>query len=169
MKVQKKKKFVKVGWLLFYLYIILLSYFLFFSEHYGRENIADSYRYNLVFFKEIKRFIMYREQLGLESVVVNIAGNILAFAPFGFMLPVLNQKYRSFFYVAFMSLFFSISVELVQLFLKVGIFDVDDIMMNTSGGILGFFAYLVCSIFIKSLRPSKKSVKKKPSHLRRSS
>lgn len=161
MKGKKKKKLVKAGWLLFYLYIIMLSYFLFFSEHYGRENLVTGYRYNLVFFKEINRFITYRKQLGLESFLVNIAGNILAFAPFGFMLPMLNLRYRKFIYVAFLSLLFSLSVELVQLFFKVGIFDVDDIMMNALGGILGYITYLFCSIFIKGLRPSRKPRRRK--------
>jgi Glycopeptide antibiotics resistance protein len=138
----------KAGWLLFYFYIILLAYFLFFSEHYGRENILKEYRYNLEFFKEIKRFIKYREQLGFESFAVNILGNILAFAPFGFFLPLLNVKYRKIFYTTFLCFIFSLGVETIQLILKVGIFDVDDIIMNTAGGVLGYLSYLIfCRIF----------------------
>lgn len=156
MKAKAKKRLNKAGWLLFYLYIILLSYFLFFSEHYGRDYILREYRYNLVFFKEIKRFIEYRQQLGLESFVVNIVGNVLAFAPFGFMLPLLNQRYRNFFLTIFTSILFSLGVETVQLVLKVGIFDVDDIMMNTAGGFIGYLAYLVCSAVYRRLRSGKK-------------
>jgi len=160
LKIQSKKKITKAGWLLFYLYIILLSYFLFFSEHYGRENILPEYRYNLEFFKEIRRFITYREQLGFEVFIVNIVGNILAFAPFGFMLPLLNTKYRKFFLIAFLSLLFSLSVEVVQLLFKVGIFDVDDIMLNTVGGILGYLAYKVVHILYSLFTPHKKKKKK---------
>lgn len=156
MKVQTKKRLTKAGWLLFYLYIILLSYFLFFSEHYGRENIMAQYRYNLVLFKEITRFIEYREQLGFESFVVNILGNVLAFAPFGFLLPLLNNKYRNFFLVTFLCLLFSVSVECVQLVLKVGIFDVDDILMNTVGGILGYLFFKICFVIARFFHPDKK-------------
>jgi len=147
-----KKNNTRAGWLLFYLYIILLSYFLFFSEHYGRDYILKEYRYNLEFLKEIKRFIRYRELLGLESFVVNILGNVLAFAPFGFLLPQLNTKYRKFFYIAFLSLLFSLSVELTQMLLKVGIFDVDDILLNTIGGMLGYLFYAICNFYIRRYR-----------------
>ncbi|MDD3172264.1 MAG: VanZ family protein [Herbinix sp.] len=153
MKRQNKKRLTKAGWLLFYLYIIILSYFLFFSEHYGRENVMKEYHYNLEFFKEIKRFIKYRELLGFESFVVNILGNILAFAPFGFLLPLLKIKYRKFFYTTFLCLLFSVSVELVQLLLKVGIFDVDDIMMNTTGGIIGYVSFMIFNLLLRIFKP----------------
>jgi len=159
LKVQKNSHLTKAGWLLFYLYIILLFYFLFFSEHYGREHVFREYRYNLVLFKEIKRFITYRKQLGIESFVVNILGNILAFTPFGFMLPMLNMKYRRFFYVTFLSILFSFSIELIQLIFKVGIFDVDDMLMNTVGGILGYIAYKIFSVFLKKLHSGKNTKK----------
>ena len=152
MKQFNKKNNTRAGWLLFYLYIILLSYFLFFSEHYGRDYILKEYRYNLTLLKEIKRFIRYRELLGFESFVVNILGNVLAFAPFGFLLPHLNVKYRNFFYITFLSILFSLTVELVQMLLKVGIFDVDDILLNTIGGILGYLFYAICASFIRRKR-----------------
>ena len=41
-------------------------------------------KYNLQLFKEIKRFIKYREYIGFEGFVVNIVGNVLAFSPYGF-------------------------------------------------------------------------------------
>lgn len=161
MKKRKHSGWTKAGWLLFYLYIVLLSYFLFFSEHYGRGYISQEYRYNLVLFKEIKRFIEYRQILGYESFIVNILGNILAFAPFGFLLPMLNKRYRNIFITTFLSFLFSLSVELVQLYFKVGIFDVDDIFMNTVGGIIGYISYRIFhALFLKSGKKNKKSRRK---------
>ncbi len=145
MKEQSKKILIWATRLLFYIYIILLSYFLFFSEHYGRAGIMTGYRYNLELFKEIKRFIEYRQQLGFESVMVNILGNVVAFMPFGFLLPMMNRRFHNFFRTFFACLLFTISIELIQLVLKVGIFDVDDIFLNTLGGIIGFIAHAVCS------------------------
>ncbi len=153
---QSKKSIKKAGWLLFYLYIVLLSYFLFFSERYGREIVMKDYHYNLQLFKEINRFIQYRRQLGMESFVVNILGNVLAFAPFGFLLPLLSKNYRKFFVTAFLSLFFSLSVETMQLLLRVGIFDVDDIFMNTIGGILGYIAFTMIHGIIMLFHPTAK-------------
>jgi len=143
LKESTKKHFKRAGWLLFYLYIILLSYFLFFSEHYGRSYTTEGYRYNLVLFKEIRRFIQYRHQLGIESFVVNVLGNVLAFAPYGFLLPLIKKKYRGFFKIMFLSILFSLMVEVIQLFLKVGIFDVDDIFLNTLGGVVGYIIFAI--------------------------
>ncbi len=151
LKEMTKKRLKRASWLLFYLYIILLSYFLFFSEHYGRGYVVENYRYNLQFFKEIERFILYREQLGFESFIVNILGNILAFAPFGFLLPLLNKRYRGFLKIIFLSLLFSLTIETIQLYLKVGIFDVDDLLLNTVGGLLGYIVFAICHAFYQSL------------------
>lgn len=156
-----KKRLTKAGWLLFYLYIILLSYFLFFSERYGREIVMKNYHYNLQLFKEIRRFIKYRQQLGFEYFIVNIYGNILAFAPFGFLLPLLNPRFRRFFYTTFLCITFSLGVETVQLLLKVGIFDVDDIMMNTIGGILGYMIFLLLNAMYRMFHQKKKDMNEK--------
>lgn len=148
---KKNKVIVICGWILLYIYIFVLSYFLFFSEYYGRlEEVAD-YRYNLVLFKEIKRFIRFRESLGIESFVVNIFGNILAFSPLGFMLSLLKENYGKLISIFLISFGFSLSIEILQLIFKVGIFDVDDIFLNTLGGLLGYlFSIPVKKIFKRS-------------------
>lgn len=140
MKKENKKLVIAIGWVLFYVYILLLSYFLFFSERYGRDTITQ--QYNLELFKEIKRFIKYREQIGLEGFVVNIFGNVIAFMPYGFLLPLLNRAYRRFYSIGILSILFSLVVETAQLLLKVGVFDVDDVLMNSLGGILGYLIFL---------------------------
>ena len=132
-----------ISWLLFIGYLIVLSYFLFFSEYYGRTEIRPEYRYNLTLFAEIKRFITYRSTLGFRAVAVNLAGNVLAFVPFGIILPILNQKNARFFRILLVSVFFSGLIEFLQLVYHVGIFDVDDIFLNTCGSLLGYFIYLM--------------------------
>jgi len=152
-----RKRIARCGLILFYLYIILLSYFLFLSDHYGRGIISEEYRYNLELLKEIKRFIKYREKLGFENFVVNILGNVLAFTPFGFLLPMLKRSYRRFIVIAILSVLFSLAIELIQLYTKVGVFDVDDILMNSIGGILGYIAYsILSSLYRKLQRTSRK-------------
>jgi len=160
LKEQTRKHLTKAGWLLFYLYIIVLAYFLFFSERYGRDIMTHGYRYNLVLFKEIKRFIKYWRQLGIETVFVNLFGNVLAFAPFGFLLPLLDKKYRRFFYVTFLSMLFSLTIELIQLFLRVGICDVDDVFLNTVGGIVGYIFFAFCNRFFCKMKKHRNKSKK---------
>lgn len=126
--------------LLFILYLLLLFYLLFFSENYGRT-MDSGYRYNLKPFKEIRRFWSNRNTLGWNSVITNLAGNIAAFAPFGFFLPMLCKAGKNVFGCVILSALFSLLVETVQLFTKVGAFDVDDILLNAVGGFVGFLGY----------------------------
>ncbi|MFG6384156.1 MAG: VanZ family protein [Lachnospiraceae bacterium] len=122
---------------MFGVYIICLAYFLFFAESTGRTFEGRTYHYNLELFKEIRRFIIYRHALGTKAVLLNLFGNIVAFFPFGFFLPILYPKCRSFLYTVFFSFEFSLLVETIQLVSKVGSFDVDDMLLNTIGGAIG--------------------------------
>ena len=132
----------------FVVYLMVLTYFLFFSERYGRA-VDQIYRYNLVPFREIRRYIQYRHLFGWEYFVVNIYGNILAFVPFGFFLPIVSKSNRSFWTVTLYGFEFTLGIELVQLSFQVGTFDVDDIIMNTLGAILG---YILFALFKKKLK-----------------
>ena len=145
MSKKKAKKVRALGKVLFVLYIGFLIYFLFLSDWYGREGVMEEYRYNLELFKEIRRFIVYREQLGVFVVFSNLFGNILIFMPFGFFISMASRA-RSFFMALFNSLGLSLCVEVLQLVTRVGSFDVDDILLNTIGGVLGYIVFVICNL-----------------------
>ncbi len=130
---------------LFVVYLIILFYFLFFSETMGRVSDGGErkYIYNLELFKEISRFIEYRDILGWKIVTLNLAGNIVAFMPFGFFLPMVIKNCKGWLLVTLLTLTTSFVIETVQLVTKVGSFDVDDIVLNTLGGILGYSCYYI--------------------------
>ena len=131
-----------MGILLFVIYIIFLVYFLFFSEEYGRAAEAQRvYRYNLIPFVEIRRFWIYREQLGTFAVFSNIFGNVIGFLPFGFILPVIFRRMNSGFLICVSGFILSLTVEVIQLVTKVGCFDVDDMILNTLGATLGYVLF----------------------------
>ena len=133
------------GALLFLLYLLALAYFLFFSETYGRVVIGEGeYHYNLIPFQEIRRFWIYREQVRTFAWVSNLLGNVIGFLPFGFILPVIFRNFRSFWSIMFGGFLFSLLVETIQLVTKVGCFDVDDLILNTLGAILGYLAFMLC-------------------------
>lgn len=145
MKVQTAKRIRLAGRILFILYMIALVYFLFFAEGYGRSFTERKYNYNLVPLKEIQRFIIYRKQLGFMAVFTNLFGNVIGFIPFGMILPVINKKQRSLFRITLLSFEFSLMVETIQLIFKVGSFDVDDLILNTLGGFIGYLLFLICN------------------------
>ncbi|HJA07064.1 MAG TPA: VanZ family protein [Candidatus Mediterraneibacter pullicola] len=144
MSVRKTRALRAFGKVLFLLYVGFLIYFLFLAEWYGRTGVSEEYRYNLELFREIKRFIIYRDQLGAFAVFANLAGNILIFVPYGFFISMASRS-RGFFKTLFFSMGLSLCVEITQLFSRVGSFDVDDILLNTVGGVVGYIIFLICN------------------------
>lgn len=144
MSVRKTRALRAFGKVLFLLYVGFLIYFLFLAEWYGRTGVSEEYRYNLELFREIKRFIIYRDQLGAFAVFANLAGNILIFMPYGFFISMASRS-RGFFKTLFFSMGLSLCVEITQLFSRVGSFDVDDILLNTVGGVVGYIIFLICN------------------------
>lgn len=146
MKQETKARIRVVGRLFFLVYLLALVYFLFFAEEYGRRNFQElDYRYNLVPFQEIRRFWIYRKTVGFWAAFLNLAGNVIGFVPFGFIVPVMHKKMESFWKVSLLGFLFSLCVETIQLVTKVGCFDVDDLMLNTLGAMIGCGAFLICN------------------------
>ena len=85
----------------------------------------------------------------------NIIGNLILFVPLGILLPCLFSSARSFKIVFTICVISSFSIEVIQFFLwQFGTFrtvDVDDLIMNTIGGILGWIIY---SKFIQRYLPA---------------
>ena len=71
MNSRKRKALRGLGKVLFVLYIGFLIYFLIFSDWYGRTGEMQEYHYNLVLFKEIKRFWQYQMCIRDSFVTVN--------------------------------------------------------------------------------------------------
>lgn len=146
-----------MSFVLIVLYGILIIYFTLFSDRLGRVEPYSSYRYSLVPFNEIRRFIVYRHQVSVGAFLLNICGNCLVFAPLGFLLPVWSPKTIKWHHIVLYSFSFSMCIELLQLISRVGVFDVDDLIMNTIGGFIGWIAYsLIYCMFRKNRRKKRK-------------
>ena len=89
---------------------------------------------NFIPFKEI-----FRYQIGSRLFIKNIVGNILLFLPYGYFASYyLNNK--KLWPTALLTIIVSFTIETVKL--KIGrTFDVDYIILNTCGGIIGGFIY----------------------------
>lgn len=124
-------------------YLILLFYLLFFSEAMGRTIEVEEYHYNLVLFKEIRRFITQWRKVGLWAAALNIAGNVIAFMPFGCFMAYLLRPRDRWYVITLLSFLLSVSVEALQLFTRSGCFDVDDLFLNTAGGLCGYLVYQI--------------------------
>ena len=89
---------------------------------------------NFIPFKE-----MFRYEFGSRLFIKNIVGNILLFLPYGyFSSDYLKSKKITL--PCFLTFIVSITIELVQL--NIGrTFDIDDVILNTLGGVAGYFLY----------------------------
>ena len=148
---KREKTHQKICWILFFSYLLMLTYFMFFSDDFGRSEYTE-YHYNLTLFKEIRRFYTYRELLGTRAFLINIVGNIVCFMPFGFILPIISRLGEKWFNTLLLSFLLTLSIETIQLVFRVGSFDVDDLILNTLGAGLGFFCYRRVQRFRVKLR-----------------
>lgn len=104
---------------------------------------------NFTFFKTIR---MYIEYWGRINSFENLIGNIVIFIPYGLLLPLVWRKGNSCFSFLLSALVFILGVELVQMWTNFGAFDVDDILLNLLGALLGYFVYsLAIKRFVKNV------------------
>jgi len=84
-----------------------------------------------------------------SHVLENIIGNIFLFVPFGIFLPIVSSRFRSFGKVLLFGLFLSVSIEFFQsISRELGVYrsvDVDDVILNAFGIILGFIVFKIFS------------------------
>lgn len=138
----KKKDWIRtLSRIAFVIYMLVLVYFLLLSDGFGRTVRRDEFHYNLIPFVEIIRFVKYRDEIGFYNVMINLVGNVVAFIPFGALIRWVVNRGVQWYHVMGYTFLFSLSVELLQLIAKVGSFDVDDLILNTFGGLLGYFVY----------------------------
>lgn len=119
-------------------YVIALFYIVSFQD-------VSWSTYNVTPFKEI-----FRYEIGSTLFFKNIIGNMVMFIPFGLAIPVIlkTDKIRS---VLFLSFTTSLTIEITQLLIG-RVFDIDDILLNILGGILGLLIYKIINRIIKLIR-----------------
>lgn len=106
---------------------------------------------NFTLFKTIRMYVEYAYKLNSFE---NLVGNVVVFLPFGFLLPFLKQSCRQLSMLLLYAFLFIVGIEVFQLFSAFGAFDVDDILLNCVGAMLGWCFYKLWQIL-----KSKKSCK----------
>lgn len=104
------------------------------------ERLETGIGVNFVPFKTIRNYLKYSTDA--DNVLVNLGGNVLMFVPWGLGLPLLWRKFRSVWKVMFASVLLPIFIEFCQLFIGRSV-DIDDVILNFAGGVLGGLLYLV--------------------------
>jgi glycopeptide antibiotics resistance protein len=115
--------------LLTIIYVLLLYQMLL-----STENASSGI--NIIPFREITRY-----EIGSTLFFYNVIGNIALFIPFGyFMSDKLKAKKTT--HIIIISTIISLTAELIQY--KIGrAFDIDDVLLNVTGAIIGYFGYTI--------------------------
>ncbi len=79
--------------------------------------------------------------------------NIVMFMPLGFLLPIVFDKMRNWLKVFIVSFSITLLTEIMQLVTQRGS-DVDDLIANTLGGLLGYFIFILMVLVIRKVRKS---------------
>lgn len=83
--------------------------------------------------------LMYAIKYGDTEMLQHMALNILMFLPFGYLIPEINPRYlRKWSFAMIGGLMASTTIEMVQYVFQLGQSDIDDIIANTLGAILGY-------------------------------
>jgi len=134
----------------FYIYIILLVIFVVIkfdgsiSSIYERINAINVSRSeglwncNLIPFKSISH---YWHHISRPHGYQNILGNILPFIPMGILISINFYKLKGIIKTLLISLIFIVTIELIQFVTMLGYFDIDDIVLNLFGSLIGYCLY----------------------------
>lgn len=129
------------------LHIVFLSRVYMLRYGWGKNTILEylSFQSNFVPFRTIGEYIaaLRNGSMNRSIPIQNLLGNFLLFLPMGVYLPLLFAKLRSFSRTIVMILGVLIGIELLQMFTRLGSFDIDDLILNMAGAMLGYGIYFL--------------------------
>lgn len=105
------------------------------------ESIGDFLlRVNLIPFRTVYEYIekIISNRINVDTAIINLVGNIIVFLPMGAFLPCLFHKMRSFKKTLLTVFFIVLGIELIEVILAMGAFDIDDFIFNLGGAMIGY-------------------------------
>ncbi len=151
--------FIKIIWVFFIIYFIVLLDLIFFKTQLGTINYHYSqiasrltlwHNFRLAYFTPLRGIInVILSHEPMAFIFQNTLGNIVCFMPLGFLVPVLLPVTNRLRRIVLVGLALSFIFETIQLFGFFGNFDVDDMILNTAGTALGFYCLSRTKLLIK--------------------
>ena len=130
----RRTNFIHMIWVFIFLYYVYLV-----LETTGIGTIWEIGLYPGMKLQEEINLIPFRDGISLSMIL-----KVVMFMPLGFLLPLLWKEYQSLVRTAIIGFCFSCGIEFCQLFNR-RVSDVDDLLMNTLGAILGWLIWIVFS------------------------
>ncbi len=114
----------------------------YFAREYKNYSVSEGWKKaNTVPFRTID---MYKK--GVErnnsNAEYNLLGNFIGFVPFGILLPLFLPWFRHGIKMLLAGFILSLGFETLQLLTGLGVWDVDDLLLNTAGAVAGYILFL---------------------------
>ncbi|WP_428841954.1 VanZ family protein [Halobacillus naozhouensis] len=104
--------------------------------------LGDGPNNNYIPFSTISTYILNFNHYNLSTWLFNMFGNVLIFLPLGIIAPVLfNSMYR-YKHIIYIAVSIRVVIEILQYQTSLGVFDIDDLILSLTGGIMGFCLYM---------------------------
>lgn len=139
----------------FYVFMLVDLFFRFNVMFEAGRTITRSY--NLVPFRTIWEYISGNNQVSQSFVVSNILGNIVVFIPCGLYLQVIQRR-RGFLKSLLILVALSVAIESIQYIFGLGASDIDDVLLNTCGGVIGVLLYALLRKIFKADERTKTAI-----------
>ena len=148
----KENKIINVVfWGIFIFYLILMVMILFIRVGMDSSNI------NLIPLKSIRECINVYDGIRHRLIDDQVWGNVLIFIPAGLYIMIFSEK-SAVPKTLLLTFSLSLGIEIIQYIFKVGASDIDDIILNCLGGIIGVLVYLLLEKIFKTKEKIKKSI-----------
>ena len=135
----------RIWQLLFAAYGIVMLWLLF--DRVGYESgipYRDQLKFNLMPFHTIRLFWdALRLHTYRTSAIINLLGNILMFIPLGFLLPLSFPRLGRLWKTLLTAVGIVVTVEVLQMLTLLGTCDIDDLILNTVGTIMGYTIHIL--------------------------
>ncbi len=152
MVIKNQTLYRAVLFVIFAVYCLALVYILFCRSirfHVSYINYLKT-SYNLIPFKSITEYFsrFANHNITFTTFIANMLGNLLLFFPMGVLLPCFLPKVRGGRFIA-LGVGMIVSAELIQYFSTLGALDIDDVILNSVGLVLGYFTFILLSKLFK--------------------
>lgn len=150
------KKILKINLIIYFLvYIIMIFNLTLFDELYGRQGLT-AVNWNIKLLKEyfnnslnfipfhtIKLYINgYNNGIvSYHTFFENIFGNLLAFMPFAFFIPLIFKKINNYRKFILIMIIIILQIELLQFITMSGACDIDDAILNLFGVSIAYMIF----------------------------
>lgn len=148
----KKKRFSPLVIFLFLFYIAILLKLTVFRDGFVFDSQSFFTKGSIVL-KPASTYIMMYKHKAYGLMAYNLLGNIIMFIPFGFCVKYINYKIKPL-RLMLTGIVLSFCIEFAQYMFGTGVSDIDDIILNTLGVMIG--GLVLGNIFIKGSKRGKK-------------